>query len=120
MLVLGLLDFHKIFEVNCDALEVSIEVLFQELKLVIFFSEKCKGKAVTYEEELYVVVRSLQQCESYMVQKESSSMPIIELSNISMVLQSQIGCMLIGLLIFNDLLSSSSISLANLTKLLMH
>ena len=72
--VLALLDFDKLFEVECDVSIVGIGVvLSQEGKPIAFYSEKLNAihqKWSTYELELYVVFRALKVWEHYLVQRE--------------------------------------------------
>ena len=72
--VLALLDFDKLFEVECDVSIVGIGVvLSQEGKPIAFYSEKLNAihqKWSIYELELYVVFRALKVWEHYLVQRE--------------------------------------------------
>lgn len=64
-------DFVKILEVGCNASGVWIgEGLSQKVKTVAVFSEKlneARWRWSTHEHELYAVVRTLQQWESYLL-----------------------------------------------------
>lgn len=74
--VLSLLDFNKLFEVECDASSTRIGVVLnQERKQVAFFSEKlndsCKNY-LTYDKKLYAICQALKHWSQYLL-----SMPFI-------------------------------------------
>lgn len=72
--ILTLLDFSKLFKVDCDTSGIGIgAILSQEGHPLTFFSEKlseARQKWSTFEQELYIVFNTLQQWEPYLIQME--------------------------------------------------
>jgi hypothetical protein len=72
--LLQLPDFDKTFELECDASRIGIGgVLLQEGKPIAYFSEKLSGPSLnylTYDKELYTLVRILETWQHYLWLKE--------------------------------------------------
>ena len=72
--VLALPDFTKAFEIEGDAFGIGIDVvLMRDQKPIVYFSEKLSGKTLnylTYDKELYVLVRALERWQNYLWPKE--------------------------------------------------
>ncbi|RDY00765.1 hypothetical protein CR513_16017, partial [Mucuna pruriens] len=68
--MLALLNFHKSFELECDAPNVDVRiVLLQQRHPIAFFSEKLKGAQITYStyyKELNALVQALQFLEQFL------------------------------------------------------
>lgn len=73
-LVLALLDFEKIFEVECYASHMGTGgVLRQEGHQIVFLSEKIDEvmeKYSTYEVELYAILQALRHWHSFLIQRD--------------------------------------------------
>ena len=72
--LLQLPNFNKTFELECDASRVGLgDVLLQEGKPIVYFSEKLSGPVInysTYDKEFYVLVRTLETWQHYLWPKE--------------------------------------------------
>ena len=72
--LLSLPNFNKILEIECDASGIGIgAVLMQEVWTIVYFSEKLSGAALnylTYNKELYALVRALEMWQHYIWPKE--------------------------------------------------
>jgi hypothetical protein len=72
--LLTLLDFNKMFELECDASGIGLgDVFLQEGKPVAYFSGKLSDARLnypTYDKELYALVHTLQTWQHYLWPRE--------------------------------------------------
>ena len=71
--ILGLLDFFKVFEVDCDASQVGIGGVLNQGHPISHFSEKlndAKQKYSTYDKEFYALIQALRHWHHYLMSKE--------------------------------------------------
>ena len=71
---LEILDFNKVFQVDCDASGTTIAaILSQEGRLVSYFSEKlndAKRKYYVYDQKIYAIVQALKKWRHYLLPKD--------------------------------------------------
>ena len=71
-LVMHLLDFEKVFEVECDASSIGIGGILSQ-GCIAYFSEKlneAKKKYSKYDKELYTIVQALRYWSHHMTTHE--------------------------------------------------
>ena len=72
--ILAILDFNKVFQVDCDASGTTIgAILSQEGRRVSYFSEKlndAKRKYSIYDQEFYAIFQALNKWRHYLLPKD--------------------------------------------------
>ena len=71
--IFALLDFHKLFEVKCDASGMVVGIdLSQEERPIAYFTEKLNDaeKSSSYDKELCAFIQALKKWRHYLMPKE--------------------------------------------------